>query len=110
MTTRADTYFRAMRQAIKAIYRGDLFAATEWTLLAERHLAIAKRVSDLGRQRHHPKPLPPRPEPAPQAPAKSAAQKLAKKTEPSPVAAPPKPFCPHSRHPAACFCKNDPPA
>jgi hypothetical protein len=79
-------------------------------IIANRMADAAQRISDLHGDRHRPRPLPPRPEPAP-APAKSvSARKPEKKTEPSPVAAPPRPFCPHSKHPGACFCKKDPPA
>ena len=103
--------FHALKQMSNAMKRGDLDTAFKWALLADRQLKMARRISDLRAERHRPKPLPPRPEPAPPAPAKStAARKPAKKTESSPAAEQPKPFCPHSRLPGACFCKNGPPA
>lgn len=38
-----DDFYRALTQSRKAVNRGDLPAAMEWTSLVERHLRIAER-------------------------------------------------------------------
>jgi hypothetical protein len=51
-----DDFYRALTQARKAVNRGDLPAAKEWTSLVERHLRIAERHEAL----FHPKDKAPR--------------------------------------------------
>jgi hypothetical protein len=51
-----DDFYRALTQARKAVNRGDLPAAMEWTSLVERHLRIAERHEAL----FHPKDKAPR--------------------------------------------------
>ena len=38
-----DDFYRALTQARKAVHRGDIAAAKEWTSLVERHIRIAER-------------------------------------------------------------------
>jgi hypothetical protein len=38
-----DDFYRALAQARKAVHRGDIAAAKEWTSLVERHIRIAER-------------------------------------------------------------------
>ena len=49
-----ENFFRAYAHATKALKRGDLPSAHKWMLLAERHLAAARRFSDLQGQKHRP--------------------------------------------------------
>lgn len=47
-------YFRAHRQARKAVLRGDLVTAMKWMELIERNLAIAERETELMYPRRKP--------------------------------------------------------
>jgi hypothetical protein len=38
-----DDFYRALAHARKAVHRGDLAMAKEWTSLVERHIRIAER-------------------------------------------------------------------
>jgi len=38
-----NDFYRALTQARKAMHRGDIAVAKEWTALVERHLRIAER-------------------------------------------------------------------
>jgi len=42
-----DDYVRSLHQARKARRRGDLTKADQWTRIAERHLRMATRLSEL---------------------------------------------------------------
>ncbi|MDP3738887.1 MAG: hypothetical protein Q8R02_15945 [Hyphomonadaceae bacterium] len=47
--------WRALKQMEKAIKRGDFDAAFGWTMIANRQLRMARRLSDLRNPRHVPK-------------------------------------------------------
>jgi len=49
-----ENFFRAYMHATRALRRGDLPNAEKWMRMAERHLAAARRFSDLQGRKHRP--------------------------------------------------------